>query len=79
MSKPIPQATTIALTVEERKTLEAIAGSRKSEARMRDRAVIVLLAASGTGSRNRARSGLHAGHRVEVASALCRSANGGSE
>jgi transposase len=55
MSKPIPQATTIALTVEERKALEAIAGSRKSEARMRDRARVVLLAASGTGSRAIAR------------------------
>jgi transposase len=53
--KPIPQATVIALTIDERKALEAIAGSRKSEARMRDRARIVLLAASGTGSRAIAR------------------------
>ena len=35
--------------------LEALAGSRKSEARMRDRARIVLLAASGMGSRAVAR------------------------
>jgi transposase len=55
MSKPIPQATVIALTIEERKALEALAGSRKSEARMRDRARIVLLAASGAGSRAIAR------------------------
>lgn len=53
--KPIPQATVIALTIEELKALDAIAGSRKSEARMRDRARIVLLAASGTGSRAIAR------------------------
>ena len=53
--KPIPQATVIALTIEERRALEALAGSRKSEARMRDRARIVLLAASGTGSRAVAR------------------------
>ena len=53
--KPIPQATVIALTIEERQALEALAGSRKSEARMRDRARIVLLAASGTGSRAVAR------------------------
>src|ERR1700689_109710 len=53
--KPIPQATVIALTIEERRALEALAGSRKSEARMRDRARIVLLAASGTGSRAIAR------------------------
>ena len=53
--KPIPAATVIALTVEERKALEALAGSRKSEARMRDRARIVLLAASGAGSRAVAR------------------------
>lgn len=49
--KAIPQATTIALTGEECWTLEALANSRKSEARMRDRARIVLLAASGVGSR----------------------------
>jgi hypothetical protein len=49
--KPIPQATVIALTVEERRVLEALVGSRKSEARMRDRARVVLLAASGSGSR----------------------------
>ena len=53
--KPIPAATVIALTVEERKALEALAGSRKSEARMHDRARIVLLAASGAGSRAVAR------------------------
>jgi transposase len=51
MSKPIPQATVIALTKEERQALEAIAGSRKCEARLRDRARIVLLAASRLGSR----------------------------
>ena len=48
--QPLPQATVIALIIEERKTLEALAGSRKSEARMRERARIVLLAASGVGS-----------------------------
>lgn len=53
--KPIPQATVIALTIEERKALEALAGSRKSEARMRDRARIVLLSASGMASRAVAR------------------------
>jgi transposase len=53
--KSIPQATVITLTIEERGALEALAGSRKSEARMRDRARIVLLAASGTGSRAVAR------------------------
>jgi hypothetical protein len=34
------------LTAEERQALEALAGSRKSEARMRERARIVLLAAA---------------------------------
>src|SRR5471030_770914 len=53
--KAILQATVIALTIEERRALEALAGSRKSEARMRDRARIVLLAASGAGSRAIAR------------------------
>ena len=53
--KAIPQATVIALTIEERRALEALSGSRKTEARMRDRARIVLLAASGTGSRAVAR------------------------
>jgi transposase len=53
--KPIRQATVVSLTAEERRALEALAGSRKSEARMRDRARIVLLAASGLGSRAVAR------------------------
>src|ERR1700734_666396 len=35
--KPIPPATTVALTVAERKVLEALAGSRRSETRMCDR------------------------------------------
>ena len=74
--KTIPQATVIALTIEERKALEALAGSRKSEARI----------AIGPGSfcwrhpfglpRGCAGSRLHAGHRVEVAGALCQSSNG---
>ena len=42
--KSIPVATPINLSSEERATLEALAGSRKSEARMRERARIVLLA-----------------------------------
>jgi transposase len=49
--KSIPQATVITLTIEERKAVEAPAGSRKSEALMRDRARIVLLAVSGADSR----------------------------
>ena len=53
--KAIPLATVIALTMEERKALEALVRSRKSEGRMRDRARIVLLAASGKGSREIAR------------------------
>lgn len=53
--KAIPLATPIVLTIAERLALEALAGSRKSEARMRDRARIVLSAASGIGSRAIAR------------------------
>jgi transposase len=53
--RAIPSATPIALTIQERQELEAFAGSRKSEARMRDRARIVLLAASGIASRAVAR------------------------
>ena len=49
--KAIPRATVIVLTIEERHRLEALAGSRKSESRLRERARIVLLAASGIGSR----------------------------
>ena len=49
--KAIALATVIALSVEEHKALEALAGCRKSEARMRDRARIVLLAAFGRGTR----------------------------
>jgi LuxR family transcriptional regulator, maltose regulon positive regulatory protein len=53
--KIILQATTVALTPEERQALEALAGSRKAEARMRDRARIVLLASTGMASRAIAR------------------------
>jgi transposase len=54
--RTIPPATPITLTPAEREELEALAGSRKSEARMRDRARIVLLAAAGQGSRAIARA-----------------------
>ena len=47
----IPSATPITLTSAEREALEALANSRKGEARMRDRARIVLLAANGLASR----------------------------
>jgi transposase len=49
--KTIPRATPIALTADERGDLDALAGSRKSEARMRERARIALLAPGGMGSR----------------------------
>ena len=49
--RTIPPATPITLTPDERAALETLANSRKSEARMRDRARIVLLAADGLGSR----------------------------
>ena len=49
--RKIPPATPITLTADERQALEALASSRKSEARMRDRARIVLLAADGMASR----------------------------
>ena len=47
----IPSATPIVLTSDERSELEALSRSTKSEARMRFRSRIVLLAASGTGTR----------------------------
>jgi hypothetical protein len=49
--RSISPATPISLDTEERAALEALANSRKSEARMRDRARIVLLAADGLASR----------------------------
>jgi len=49
--KAIPDATPIILTEQERAVLEALARSTKSQARMRDRARIVLLAAAGTATR----------------------------
>lgn len=49
--RTIPPATPITLTADERLTLTALANSRKSEARMRERARIVLLAAEGLASR----------------------------
>src|ERR1700742_248672 len=53
--KIIPAATTVVLTPEEGQVLEALAGSRKAEGRMRDRAQIVLLASTGVASRAIAR------------------------
>lgn len=49
--RKVPQATPIVLTAEERQALEALAGSRKVEARLKERARIVLLAAQGVASR----------------------------
>src|SRR5215472_13345653 len=49
--RTIPRATSIKLTSDERAALEALANSRKGEARMRERARIVLLAAEGRASR----------------------------
>lgn len=54
--RTIPEATPITLSAEEREALEALSGSRKSEARMRERARIVLLAAAGESSRAIARA-----------------------
>ena len=49
--RAIPLATKVVLSPEERRVLEALAGSRKSEARLRERARIVLLAADGVGTK----------------------------
>src|SRR5438045_2704501 len=49
--RTIPCATAITLTAEERRVLEALGRSTKTEARMRDRARIVLLAAEGVATR----------------------------
>jgi transposase len=49
--KSIPEATAITLSEEERAELEGLAGSVKSEYRMRQRARIVLLAAAGVSTR----------------------------
>src|SRR4051795_10258588 len=54
--KTIPTATSIMLSDDERKQLEALAHARKSQARMRERARIVLLAAGGLSSRAIARA-----------------------
>src|SRR6201996_3975975 len=53
--KKVPLATPITLTDKERQELEQLAGSRKTEARLRERARIVLLAAMGNASRAIAR------------------------
>src|ERR1700733_7101862 len=53
--RAIPSATPIGLTMKERHARLTLAGARKSEARMRDRARIVLLAGSGIASRAIAR------------------------
>jgi hypothetical protein len=66
--KLIFPAAPIALTFEERQALEALPASRKSEAQMRDRTRIVLLAVAGLVSRAIGR---------EVAAHPARSPNGG--
>jgi hypothetical protein len=53
--KIIPAATIVALTPDERQVLRQLAGSRIAEARVRDRARIVLLASAGMASRAIAR------------------------
>src|SRR6202162_1596944 len=53
--KLIPDATPVALTSEERQALEALAGSRKCEARVCDRSRILLLASAVMASRAIAR------------------------
>ena len=74
--RKVPQATPITLTSEERRALEALAGSRKSEARMRDRARIVLLAVRYGVTRDCPGSGVHTGHGLEMAGPLCQRENG---
>ena len=60
----IPEATPIALTADERATLEALSRSSKSEVRMRQRARIVLLAADGAATREISRqAGARSGRR----------------
>ena len=49
--RSIPSATAIDLTADERKALEALVRSTKTEVRLRDRARIVLLAADGAATR----------------------------
>jgi hypothetical protein len=51
--RAIPPATKIALAAEERQALEALAGSRKREARMQERARVVLPTAAGAGGDTR--------------------------
>ena len=70
--RSISPATPISLDTEERAALEALANSRRSEARMRDRARIVLLAADGLASPAIGPCDwLHTGNRLKVARALC--------
>ena len=78
-NEDIPRATPIALTADERQDLDALAGSRKSEARMHERARIVLLAAGGMGSRAIGREVGCTRHRLQVASALRPRPHGRSE
>jgi len=49
--RAVPEATAIVLTADERRELERLSRSTKSEARMRQRARIVLLAAAGMATR----------------------------
>ena len=68
--RSIPTATPIILTADERTALEALAHSRKSEARMRDRARIVLLAADGLASLSTKSASATAGHANSAGQAV---------
>ena len=68
----IHEATPVILTDAERTELEGLARSRKAEHRLRQRARIVVLAAEGMATRAIGRKvGLHDGHGLEVAGAIC--------
>jgi hypothetical protein len=77
--RSIALGTSTSLTLEERGPLQALSSSRKNEARMRDRARIVLLAADGLALRGRTGGWLDNGGGVEVAGALCQRPVGASE
>jgi hypothetical protein len=70
----IPEATAIILTTAERSELEGLVRSTKTEHRLRQRARIVLFAAEGMASRDRACRRLHDRDSIEVARALWRKA-----
>jgi hypothetical protein len=68
--KRIPKATEIELNDAERRELETLSRSDKSEARLELRSRILLMAAEGAATRNQSAAGLRHRYSIQMAGSL---------